>query len=48
MIKELKAALKKYEEMSRNSEYVSIAQVKNDLFRLMMEARLKRIPKSER
>ena len=48
MIKELKEALKKYLEMSKKSEYVSIVQVVNDLSQLVGEARIKRLPKDER
>ena len=48
MIKELKVMQKKYQEMSKGSEYVSLGQVVNDLHYLIVEARLKRLPKNER
>lgn len=49
MIKELKLMLKKYQDMQKKgSEYVSIDQVTNDLYRLQQDARLKRIPKDLR
>ena len=48
MIKEIKALRKKYQTIAKNSEYVNVAEVLCDLHRLEMEARLKRIPKSER
>ena len=41
MIRELEKYLKKYNEIAKNSEYVSVAQVTDDLYRLIMEARLK-------
>jgi len=34
--------------MAKNSEYVSIGQVEQDLYILETEARLKRLPKNER
>ncbi len=48
MIKEIKAVMKKYMEMSKKSEYVSIGQVVNDLHQLIGEARVKRLPKKLR
>ena len=48
MIKEIKQLRKKYREMAKKSEYVSIGQVENDLYRLESEARLKGLPKDER
>jgi hypothetical protein len=47
-MKEVKQLLKKYMEMARKSEYVSIGQVTNDLSQLLGELRIKRLPKSER
>lgn len=44
-MKEAKELMKKYLEMSKNSEYVSIGQVVNDLQQLIGELRLKRVPK---
>ena len=48
MIKELKRILNKYMEMRKNSEYVSIEEVVNDLYYLIQSQRIKRLPKSER
>jgi hypothetical protein len=48
MIKELKAVKKKYEQLQRTSEYVDIGQVVNDLYYLIQDQRLKRIPRDER
>ena len=48
MIREIKTLCAKYQEMQNKSEYVSIGQVVNDLYRLLGDARLKRIPKDER
>ena len=48
MIKEIRKLREKYKEMSKNSEYVSIGQVENDLYQLESEARIKRLPKNER
>jgi len=48
MIKELQKFMNKYKRMAKNSEYVSIGQVVNDLHYLMQEARIRRLPKSER
>jgi len=48
MIKEIRKLRDKYEKISKNSEYVSIGGVLNDLYQLEQEARLKRIPKNER
>lgn len=49
MIKEIRAVQKKYEQLQKqNVEYANIAEVVNDLYRLVRDARLKRIPKNER
>ena len=48
MIKELKKMSKKYQDMAKQSEYVSIGQVINDLYQLIGDARIKRLPKKER
>ena len=48
MIKEIKKVQDKYQKMMKTSEYVAIGQVVNDLYQLVTEARLKRIPKDER
>lgn len=48
MIKIIKQIKKKYQNIGKNSEYVPVGQVINDLHYLEREARLKRIPKSER
>ena len=48
MIKEIRKLRDKYRKISKNSEYVSIGQVLNDLYHLEQEVRLKRIPKDER
>ena len=48
MIKEIKKVQDKYQKMMKTSEYVAIGQVVNDLYELIMEAKIKRIPKNER
>jgi len=48
MIKEIKLLLEKYKKMQQHFEYVSIGQVTQDVHRLLQDARIKRIPKSER
>ena len=48
MIKDIKRVKKKYEQMRKTAEYVDIGQVIGDLHQLIMECRLRRIPKSER
>ena len=48
MIKEIKLLRKKYNEILKKSEYISIQEVITDLYRLEMEARIKRIPKNKR
>ena len=47
-MKEAKQLLKKYMEMSKKSEYVSIAQIVNDLHWLIQDFRIKRLPKDQR
>jgi len=48
MIKEIKVLRKKYQTIAKHSEYISINDVLCDLYHLEQDARLKRIPKSER
>lgn len=48
MIRELQKLRKKYKEISKNSEYISIIQVMTDLYQLENETRVKRLPKNER
>ncbi len=48
MIAEIQALLKKYKVIQKNSEYVSVPQVTNDLYSLLQTCRLKRLPKEER
>lgn len=48
MIKEIKKLRDKYRKIAKNSEYVSVGQVLNDLYQLEQEVRLKRIPKDDR
>ena len=46
MIKDLNRTLKKYTDMQKmNFEHVNIAEVVNDLSRLIWEIRIKRLPK---
>ena len=48
MITEIKRLEAKYRAIAKHSEYVSVGEVLRDLYRLQMEARLKRIPKNQR
>ena len=48
MIKEIKRIRVKYEIIRKQSEYVPVIQVINDLHQLEGEARIKRLPKNER
>ena len=48
MIKEIKRLSKKYQAIAKHSEYVSVAEILCDLYRLTLHARLMRIPKDER
>jgi hypothetical protein len=48
MIKELQELLKKYQQLQKTSEYVSIDQVTNDLYYMIQDQRLKRLPKDQR
>ncbi len=48
MITELKKILKKYDDLSGRTDYVSTHEVKEDIYQLIREARIKRIPKNER
>jgi len=48
MITELKKILKKYSDLSGHTDYVSTHEVKEDIYQLIRDARLKRIPKDER
>lgn len=40
--------LKKYQEIYKKSEYVSIDHVINDLWQILREQRIQKIPKDER
>lgn len=45
-MKEAKELMLKYTEMLKaNTEYVSVGQVVNDLYHLIQDLRIKRIPK---
>lgn len=48
MITEIKRLEAKYQAIAKHSEYVNVAEILLDLYRLQMEARLKRIPKNQR
>ena len=48
MIKEIRKIRDKYNKIAKHSEYVSVVDVLCDLYHLEQDARLKRIPKSER
>lgn len=48
MIKIIEKYEEKYRAIAKNSEYVCVGDILNDLYRLKQEARLKRIPKSKR
>ena len=48
MIKEINILEKKYKAIAKRSEYVSVGEVLNDLYRLKMDVRIKRLPKNER
>ena len=48
MLKEIKRVLEKYQQIAMQSEYVNIAEVTSDLYMLIKECRIKRLPKSER
>ena len=48
MIAEIKKLEKKYQAIAKRSEYISIAEVLCDIYRLKQDARLKRIPKDQR
>jgi hypothetical protein len=49
MIREIKKIQEKYIRLQKkNIEYVSIGEVTNDLYQLIREIRLKRLPKLER
>jgi len=47
MIKEIKALLKKYTSLQGRTEYVSTHEVSDDLYQLLRDCRLKRIPKDQ-
>ena len=47
MIKEIMVLKKKYQEIAKHSEYVSVGEVVNDLYNLMQDIRLKRVPKGK-
>lgn len=48
MIKEIKQKLKKYMDIAKDFEYVSVHEVVNDLSYLLGEVRIKRLPKKDR
>jgi hypothetical protein len=49
MIREIKRIQEKYIQLQKqNIEYVSICDITNDLYQLIREIRIKRLPKSER
>lgn len=49
MIKDIKSVLEKYQAIQkRGSEYISIDHIINDLYHLLQDARLKRLPADER
>ena len=49
MIKEIQRLLDQYKYMAKQgAEYVSVGQVTNDLYQLLQQCRLRRIPKNER
>lgn len=48
MITEIKKLEKKYQRIAKHSDYVSVGDVLNDLYRLKQEIRLKRISKDLR
>lgn len=48
MITEIKKLEAKYQKIAKRSEYVSVGEVLNDLYRLKQGVRLKRIPKDQR
>ena len=48
MIKEIKELEKKYRAIAKRSEYVSVGDVLNDLYRLKQDVRINRLPKDER
>ena len=45
MIREINKVFLKYKEISKKSEYVSVGEVTNDLYQLLQECRIKRMPK---
>ena len=48
MIKEITEVFDKYQRLSKVSDYVSTREVASDIYSLILEARLKRIPKDQR
>ena len=48
MIKKIRAYRDKYRKIAKNSEYISVGQVLNDLYQLELDVRLSRIPKDKR
>lgn len=48
MITEIKKLEAKYRAIAKHSEYVSVGDVLCDLYHLQQDARIKRIPKSQR
>lgn len=49
MIKEIKHLIKKYQDIAKNgAEIVYITEIMNDLYQLIGQARIKRLPKKDR
>ena len=48
MIRYIQALRKKYTQIRKNSEYVSIDEVQNMLYRIEQEMRVRRLPKDQR
>ena len=48
MITEIKKLEAKYRKIAKHSEYVSVGDVLNDLYKLKQDIRLKRLPKNQR
>jgi hypothetical protein len=45
MIKDIKKLLEKYKDIGKRHEYIFVGHVVDDLYQLLREARIKRIPK---
>jgi hypothetical protein len=48
MITEIKELLEKYKDILKKADYVSTNEVVCDLYNLIRECRIKRLPKNER